>query len=291
MNEKKEKKVVLSVKIEPVNKELVATGANYLKRSQGDLVARAIKKYITDSTDYIQSISNTCKKHGLNLNEIIHESVRSESNKLLEKDSLPSLIQNFDDSYDLWANGIFEDVPLEEITQDMIEDSNYYPEWEEFIREEIRNVALNRIDAETNEILKISSDLLLTLIPSLEKILSVEIDVQVRKFGTFMPISMASYLELICKIFKTSNSPFSGFHHGQLSDFMKKLTEDEEIWFYTVFHLLESEFRHKTPSVENTTEFLNDVFTQKTYAIFKSVKIDTIIKKAIETPEPYSFFG
>lgn len=291
MNGKNEKKVVLSVKVEPVNKELVAKGANYLKSSQGDLVARAIKKYLTDSTDYIQSISNTCKKHGLNLNEIIHESVRSESNKLLEKDSLPSLIQNFYDSYDLWANGIFENVPLEEINQGMIEDSNYYPEWEEFIREEIRNRALNKIDAETNEILKISSDLLLTLMPSLEKILSVEIDVQVSKFATFMPIIMASYLEIICKIFKTTNSPFSGFHHEQLSDFMQKLTPDEEIWFYTVFHLLESEFKTKAPSIENVSEFLNEVFTQKTYAIFKSVKIDNIIKKAIETPgRPYSFF-
>jgi len=286
MNEKKE---VLSVKIEPVYKELLAAGANYVKSSQGDLVARATKKYITDSTDYIQFLSDNCKKHGLNLSDIIHRSVTIESDSLLKNESL--LIQNFYDLHDLWANEIFEDIPLEKITKDMIEDSDYYSDWESFIRQEIRNVALNRIDSETNEILKISSDLLLTLMPNLEKILNVEIEVQVSLFSTSRPIIMAFYLELICKIFKTSNSPFSGFHHGQLSEFMKKLTDTEVSWFYTVFHLLESEFRHKAPSDEKATEFLNEIFTQNTYAIFKSVKIDTIIEKAIATPGPYSFFN
>lgn len=277
-----EKKVVLSVKVDPIFKELLSVLAEYLKDAQGEVFSNALKKYAIDSTDYIQSINKTCEENGCNLNGIIHDSVKSEG-ELLFKDNL-KLIQKFNDRYNIVGDEKFEDTPLEKITTEMIGNSDYYSEWVSFIEQEIRNAALNRVDAETNEILKISGNLLFALFPNLEKVLTVEVKVQACLFDMYTPITWAYYVELICEIFKEPNSTFVSFHHSQLSSFMKKLTHDEEALLYTIIHSLESEFSNKIPSIGQATGFLEEIFKQKTFAIFNLAEVDSIIRKAIETP-------
>lgn len=283
-----DRNVVMSNKVKPEVKDLAASLAEHLKISQGNLIEKAMKKYTFESTDYIPYLKETLKKHGVVMNEVIHNSVQAEFKHLSQNPTL--LIGNFCDSHDIWEDERFEDIPLEKVTKNMIENSSYQPEWETFLREELRDGALKRINAEINDIFRFDSNLLFTLMPNLEQIFEVEIEVRLSIFDSSLPIVLAYYVELICTVLKDQNSLFPGFHHSQLHIFIGNLTEHEEIWLYTIFHSLEKEFNHKVPSVEKATEFLTVLLNNKTYEIFKLVNINTFISKAIETPESNSIF-
>lgn len=282
-----ESKVVFSGKVVEECKELIAMGAKYLNLSQGTLVFNAVKSFI-NTTDYLVYLNNECKKNGLNLTTIIHESIKLETKKLLER---PSLIEDFYEIYSLASEELFEDIEPDELTLDIIEESDYFPEWESYIREEIREAAVNRINEEIEGILNISGNLLMVLMPNLERMMNAEIEIEISLADVYRPIELTYYVDLICQNFNKTGTPFSGFHQNMLNNFINELTEDEERWIYTVFILTKNEFRNKIPPLDKAKDFLNQIFTQNEYAIFKWVSVETIVEKAINTPKVNSVWS
>lgn len=285
MNSKVEKEV-FSAKVPVETKEWVSNLSTYLNLSVGKVIEKAIENY-SNTSGYTNSLKEKCKKHGFFVEDVIHESVRDESKKMLE--NLDFYLQEFYEEY-LYAEEELEEFGANEITLDLIDRFDYVMEWEEFIGERIKDTVLQRIDTESNRILNISSTLLFASIPNLKEILEVEVAVQIYLFNPSYPTSVARDLELLVTTSDGfENRPFK-FDHWQLSKLYDTFDENEILWFYTFTHLVGREFRGRAVSIDKARDYYKGIFTNPQYTIFKMVKVEKMIKKIIETPkvEPFS---
>lgn len=278
----------MAFKAEPIVKEGIEQLSICLEITQGDLIHKLVKEALQGNT-YNRYLDKAINQIGLNFKGIIHDSATIEAEKIFN--NLEEVKEAFAEIYGLDGYEQFEDIPIEQISISMIEDSDLYSDWSDYLEQTLVDRIVDQVNQLAVKDLKISGELLLLAKPELKMNIAIHAKSLINIYTQSHDLTMAYVIPIIPYLNDGGNSISPMGNISSLSDLIKGINQTEKRFIFTIYHSFNAHFRNRMPKLEKAVEFFREELNRKEFPIYDEIDVQVMISKILKSNPSHSYFS